>query len=205
MTIRTSLDFKAQQIAEASIDDNMKTVNGYGANNSSMLYLDSLNGDILAYVGSADYNNEQIDGKVDMVQQLRQPGSTIKPLVYSYGFMTLPLTIDTPIYDIAFKIGNDTPNDNDGQYEGILPLRKALGHSRNIPAIKMYFAVGGQDKLIPYFNSMGINSYDVKKDYGYPLAIGAGELRMMELGNAYMQLSSINGAPAKINPILQIK
>ncbi|MBP6909988.1 hypothetical protein KBC03_00055 [Patescibacteria group bacterium] len=139
-----------------------------------------------------------------MVQQSRQPGSTIKPLVYAFGFMNLPLSIDTPIYDIAFKVGNDTPNDNDGLFEGILPLRKALGHSRNIPAIKMYFAVGGQDKLIPYLNKIGINSYDSKKDYGYPLSIGAGELKMMELANGYMQLSSINGAPAKINPILQV-
>ncbi len=95
----------------------MKTVNGYGANNSSMIYLDSLNGDVLAYVGSSDYNNEQIDGKVDMIQQTRQPGSTIKPLVYAFGFMNLPLAIDTPIYDIPFTIGNDHPNNNDGAYE----------------------------------------------------------------------------------------
>lgn len=204
LNIKTSLDIKAQNVAEASIADNMKTVNSYGANNSSLLYLDSLDGDVLAYVGSSDYNSDEIDGKVDMVQQLRQPGSTIKPLVYAFGFMNLPITIDTPIYDIPFKIGNDAPNDNDGLFEGILPLRKALGHSRNIPAIKMYFAVGGQDKLIPYMNNIGIHSYDSKKDYGYPLSIGAGELKMMELANGYMQLSSINGAPAKINPILQI-
>ncbi len=205
LTIKTTLDLKAQDIAEKSISDNISTINGYGANNSSMLYLDSLNGDVLAYVGSADYNNEEIAGKVDMVQQLRQPGSSIKPLVYAYGFMNLPLTIDTPIYDIPFKIGNDAPNNNDGLVEGVLPLRKALGHSRNIPAIKMYFAAGGQDKLIPFFNKLGIDSYDSKKDYGYPLSIGAGELKMMELAHAYTQLSSINGAPAKINPILEIK
>jgi len=180
-------------------------VNSYGANNSSLVYLDSLNGDVLAYVGSADYNNEEIDGKVDMVQQTRQPGSSIKPLIYAYGFMNLPLTIDTPIFDIPFTIGNDNPNNNDGGYEGLMPLRKALGHSRNIPAIKMYFAAGGQDKIIPYLNDLGIASYDSKKDYGYPLAIGAGELKMMELANAYTQLSSVNGAPAKINPIMEVK
>lgn len=164
-----------------------------------------MNGDVLAYVGSADYNNEEIDGKVDMVQQSRQPGSSIKPLIYAYGFMNLPIAIDTPIYDIVFKVGNDTPNNNDAAYEGLMPLRKALGHSRNIPAIKMYFSVGGQDKIIPYLNSIGINSYDSKKDYGYPLSIGAGELKMMELANAYTQLSSVNGAPAKINPIMEVK
>ncbi|MBP6086255.1 hypothetical protein KA478_03600 [Patescibacteria group bacterium] len=51
----------------------MATINGYGANNSSLVYLDSRDGDVLAYVGSADYNNQDIDGNVDMVQQMRQP------------------------------------------------------------------------------------------------------------------------------------
>lgn len=205
LTIKTTLDIKAQDIAERSIIDNIATVNSYGANNSSLVYLDSLNGDILAYVGSADYNNEEIDGKVDMVQQLRQPGSSIKPLIYAYGFMNLPLAIDTPIYDIPFTVGNDRPNNNDAAFEGLMPLRRALGYSRNIPAIKMYFAAGWQDKIIPYLNDLGIASYDTKKDYGYPLAIGAGELKMIELANAYTQLSSVNWAPAKINPILEVK
>lgn len=62
--------------------------------------------------------------------------------MYTLGFMNLPLTLDTPIFDLRFKIGNDTPNNNDGGFMGLMPLRQALGFSRNIPAIKMYFAVG---------------------------------------------------------------
>ncbi|MEI7477947.1 MAG: penicillin-binding transpeptidase domain-containing protein [bacterium] len=100
-------------MAEKSITDNMTTIRGYGANNSSLVYLDSRDGDVLAYVGSADFNGSGIDGKVDMVQQQRQPGSSIKPLVYAYGFMNLPLTMDTPIYDTKTTLGKDTPNDND--------------------------------------------------------------------------------------------
>jgi len=106
-----------------------------------------------------------------MVQQSRQPGSSIKPLVYAYGFMNLPLTIDTTIYDLKFKIGKDEPNNNDGGFMGPMPLKKALGYSRNIPAIKMYFAVGGEEKLVPFFNDLGIKSYSAGKDYGYPMAI----------------------------------
>lgn len=204
LTIKTTLDGEAQDLAEKSIVDNIQTINWYGANNSSLVYLDSRDGDVLAYVWSADYNNQDIDGNVDMVQQMRQPWSSIKPLVYSYGFMNLPLTIDTTIYDLKFKVGKDEPNNNDGAFMGPMPLRRALGYSRNIPAIKMYYAVGGQEKLIPFLNDIGIQSYDVNKDYGYPLAIGAGELKMMELANAYMHLSAM-GRPAKINPILEIR
>ncbi len=204
LQIKTTLDGEAQDMAEKSITDNMTSINWYGANNSSLVYLDSRDGDVLAYVWSADYNNQDIDGNVDMVQQMRQPGSSIKPFIYSYGFMNLPLTIDTTIYDLPFKIGPDAPNNSDGGFMGPMPLKRALGYSRNIPAIKMYFAVWGQDKLVPFLNDIGIQSYNKDTDYWYPMAIGSAELKMLELANAYMHLSAM-WRPATINPILEIK
>lgn len=204
LQIKTTLDGFAQDVAEKSIVDNIATVNGYWANNSALVYVDSRDGDVLAYVWSADYNNQDIDGNVDMVQQPRQPGSSIKPFVYAFGFMNLPLTIDTTIYDLKFKVGKDEPNNADGGFEWPMPLKRALGYSRNIPAIKMYFAVWWQDTLVPFMNQLWIASYNPQKDYGYPLSIWAGELKMLELTNAYMHLSAM-WRPAKINPILEIR
>lgn len=68
----------------------------------------------------------------------------------------------------------------------------------------MYFAVGGEEKLVPFLRDIGISSYGVNKDYGYPMAIGSAELQMLELANAYMHLSAM-GRPAVINPILEIR
>lgn len=82
-----------------------------------MLNVDTTNGDVLAYVGSADYNNIQIQGQNDMVRNPRQPGSSIKPLIYAYALQALPLTLDTPIYDIPLRIGGLTPNNADGKFE----------------------------------------------------------------------------------------
>jgi penicillin-binding protein 1C len=75
-----------------------------GANNSSMIYLDTINGDVLAYVGSIDYFNQDIEGQNDMVRKPRQSGSSIKPFIYALGLEKLPLTLDSPIFDIPFKI-----------------------------------------------------------------------------------------------------
>jgi len=97
-----------------SIEENQWSLDNAHANNTAMVYLDSINGDIIAYVGSRDYYNDEIDGQVDILQSQRQPGSSIKPLLYALGFMKLPLTIDSPIYDIPFVIGNDRPNNADG-------------------------------------------------------------------------------------------
>lgn len=64
------------------------------------------------------------------------------------------MTLDTPIYDIPFKIGADQPNNADNKFEGLLPLKRALGHSRNIPAAKTFIAVGGEPVVKPYLQKL---------------------------------------------------
>lgn len=68
--------------------------------------------------------------------------------------MKLPLTIDTSIFDIKFKVGDYDPQNADGSFNGPMPLKKALAYSRNIPAIKMYFAVGQQAEFIKFAEQM---------------------------------------------------
>ncbi|MBQ7074429.1 hypothetical protein IJM86_05290 [bacterium] len=56
--------------------------------------------------------------------------------------MNLHLTIDSPIYDLYFAVNGKAPHNADGGYQGLLPLRLALGHSRNIPSVKIFQALG---------------------------------------------------------------
>ncbi|MCX6823160.1 MAG: transglycosylase domain-containing protein [candidate division SR1 bacterium] len=202
-TIKTTLDLKVQKMAEDAIVANNAALQDNGANNSSMLYLDTKNGDVLAYVGSIDYFNTDIQGQNDMVRNPRQPGSSIKPFVYALGLEKLPLTLDTPIFDIPFQIGPDKPNDADDRFEGMLPLRQALGHSRNIPAAKMITALGGETVVKPFLHQLGLSGVSDNIEYGYTLALGAAEIPMMEMANAYSHLST--DTPGIINPILEIR
>lgn len=73
LTIQTSLDYTLQQFAEKTVTEYRSLAEKYGANNRAFLYADTTNGDILAYVGSLDFNDKTIDGKVDMIQAPRQP------------------------------------------------------------------------------------------------------------------------------------
>jgi penicillin-binding protein 1C len=104
--------------------------------------LDSTNGDVLTYVGSANYFDEEIDGEVDMVRALRQPGSSIKPFIYALGVEYLGLTMDTPIFDLPLTVGGNTPQNSDGDFMGLMPFREALAYSRNIAPIKIFLALG---------------------------------------------------------------
>ena len=203
LTVKTSLDLDIQEIAESSLKNNKSKLEVYGATNEAMIYLDSINWDILAYVWSFDYFDEEIWWQNDMVQSARQVWSSIKPLIYALWFMKLPLTIDTPIYDIPFKIWPDRPNNSDGKWLGILPLRNALAYSRNIPAVKMITALWWQDVALPYLRSIWMTSLSATGDYGYTLALWAGEIPMMELANAYMHLSTPQ--PWVVDPILEIR
>lgn len=203
LVVKTSLDMDIQEIAEQSLINNKKSLEQYGASNEAMVFLDSINWDVLAYVWSYDYFDAEIEWQNDMLQSPRQVWSSIKPLIYALGFMTLPLTEDTPIYDIPFSIGWMRPNDSDGRFMWILPLKNALAYSRNIPAAKMIQAVWWQDVALPFLRSIWMKSLSETWDYGYPLALWAWEIPIIELAAAYTHLS--NPTPGEINPILEIR
>ncbi len=204
LVIKTTLDLKIQQMAIDSIQESIWSIKWYGGNNTALIHLDSKNGDVLAYVWSADYYNEAIDWNVDVIQRQRQPGSTIKPFWYALGFMKTPLTIDTNIFDIPFKVWTYDPDNADGKFLWPMPLRRALWYSRNIPALKMYFAAWEQNSFIDFAQEMGVESFDKSKQYGPPMAIGAAEMKMFELATMYSHLSAW-GKPWSIDPILEIK
>jgi len=204
LVVKTTLDYDIQQIAEKAIKDNKKNLEYYGANNEAMIYIDSSNGDVLAYIGSVDYFDENIEWQNDMVRRPRQPGSSIKPLIYSRWFEKLPLTLDTPIYDIPFQIGSLAPNNADGKFYGIMPLKNALAYSRNIPAAKVFLWMGGENIVKPFLRDLWLTSLQEDHNYGYSMALWAWEVPMIEMANAYMHLSA-TGKPAVINPILEIR
>lgn len=205
-TIQTSLDLDVQKIAEETVLSWSWYLAEKWANNSSLLYVDSTNWDIIAYVWSQDYYNNDIDWQVDIIRAKRQSWSVIKPLIYTKAFIeNKTFTPDTPIYDTKFDIAQDwnTFNNFDWKFNWIMPIKEALAHSRNIPAAKMYFLWGWETKVKKFLQSIGLNTILDNIYYGYPLSIWAADVRMIDMAQAYINLSNIN-SPVKINPILKI-
>lgn len=201
LVVKTTLDYNIQQMAEEALKNNRQTLYDNKASDSSLLYVNTDNWDILAYVGSLDYFDKDIQWQVDMVKSRRQSWSSIKPLIYALWFMKLPLTLDTPIYDIDFQVGPDKPNNADNKFEWMLPLKTALWHSRNIPAIKMFIAEWWESVVKPFLQSLWL-PLDDNINYWYPLAIWAAEVSLLEFANAYRYLTT--ETPAEINPIMEI-
>ena len=205
-TVKTSLDMEIQDIAEDSVELFSWYLADKWAQNSALLYLDSEKWDVIAYVWSSDYYNKEIDWKVDIINAKRQPWSTVKPFMYASALLNHPYTLDTPVYDVEFPIAADwdTFNNFDGEFMWVLPLRKALGHSRNIPAAKMYFLWWGEEKVKAFLRSIWLTTISNNIFYGYPLSIWSAEVRMIDLAKAFSHLSRL-WEPVDIDPILEIR
>ena len=204
LKVYTTLDPKLQAYAEELADSKGEyNETTYGSNNMAILTVDAKTGEILAMVGSRDYYNEEIDGNVNVVTRPRQPGSSFKPIVYAQAFYNSygPASV---IYDVPINFGADRPQNFDGKYRGQMTIRQALGQSRNIPAIQTYFLAGGQDYIIDLAAKLGITSLDKAHSYGYPLALGAGEVPLIEMVGAYSVFAN-NGLKPDIISILKIE
>lgn len=199
-TIDADLQEEADRIIKEGTEANIKRFN---ANNASLVAVDNETGDLLAMVGSSDYFNKEIDGEVNIALSYKQPGSSFKPFVYAQSFYNkfAPASV---IYDVPTSFGGTKVVQNyDGKFMGPISIRKALGQSRNIPAIKAYFLAGEKDPILNLTQSMGINYQDTSIDYGWPLALGSAEVRLYDMVQAYSVFAN-NGKKKKINFITRI-
>ncbi len=182
--IITSLDLDKQHLAEEAIGKNMSTVKQYGGSNASMVVTDPKTGQILAMVGSYDYNDPNF-GAVNVATSDRQPGSSFKPFVYS-TLMKKNYGAGTTFYDVSTDFGQGyTPKNFGGETLGVVSMRQAIANSLNIPAVKALYMAGVKES-IDTAHDMGITTLQAGPDqYGLSLVLGSGEVKLVDMANAY--------------------
>lgn len=213
LTIQTTLDWEIQKEAEELIAEKLPDIGEtYEGHNAALVSVETGTNRILAYVGNADYYDEEHDGNVDMARAPRQPGSSFKPFIYAAAFEKgySPATV---LFDVPTKIGEETPQNFDGGFWGLLNVRRALGASRNIPAIKAYFVAGEDDDVLEFTSRLGVVSPSEQKralqennpdfKYGWPLALGSGETPLTEMVQGYAAFAN-NGISKPLVSIQRI-
>jgi 1A family penicillin-binding protein len=194
LKVITSLDYDKQKIAETAVkelgDEFAESAN---ANNAALVAVAPSTAEILAMVGSRDFQNEEIDGQYNVaVLGKRQPGSSFKPFVYTAAFEK-GYTPETVLYDVStnfdMRTGGDyTPQNYDGTERGLVTIRKALQGSLNIPAVKTLYLVGEQ-YMSDFAERFG---YTTLKDgnFGLSLVLGGAEVNLLEHTNGYATLAN---------------
>jgi len=194
--IYTTIDPRLQDLAQEQVNQVLSGLTDRNVNNASVVVIDIHTGAILAMVGSKDFNDETIDGQVNITLTPQQPGSSIKPFTYLTAFRKgwTPSTViwDVPIsYDIP-GFGTYAPENYDGRPHGPIPVRTALSNSYNIPAVQTLDFVG-VPALLQTLNDVGISSLGDASNpnsYGLSLTLGAGEVYLLEWANAFATLAN---------------
>lgn len=193
-TLDADLETKAESILNQYALENEKK---FKASNASLVAIDPSTGQILAMVGSRDFFDEKIDGQYNAALGLRQPGSTMKPFIYSLalmrGYTRNTVIFDTPTQFSTVCKPSDITNNNspcyapsnyDGAFRGPMTFETALAQSINIPAIKVLYLVGIQ-KAINLAKAFGLTTLGDPNQYGLTLVLGGGEVRLLDLTGAY--------------------
>ncbi len=187
LRVYTTLDLNIQKFAEQAIKQNLKRIKQKRANNAALVAINPKNGEILAMVGSIDYFDTENDGNFNAALGKRQPGSSIKPLVYAVAFEK-GYYPETVLYDVLtdFDLSNRKyiPKNYDLKEHGLISLRKALAGSLNIPAVKLLYLVGIKD-VLKYAKNLGYTTFDQPNRYGLSFVLGGAEVRLLEHTNAF--------------------
>jgi 1A family penicillin-binding protein len=198
-SVHTTLDPRLQAEAERIVAEQVSALADRNVSNGALVAMRPENGEVVALVGSADFDNVEIDGQVNMALAPRQPGSSTKPFVYlsTFNLSDRPQekqwTPGTLLADIstAFPDGANPPYvpvNYDGKEMGLMTMRAALATSRNIPAVAAL-----QEATLPVFLDLmqrfGVTTL-TRPDYGLSLSLGAGEIPLIELTDAFAALAN---------------
>lgn len=183
--IRSTIDPSFQQKAESIIQNYSRSLIMQGIHNSSAIVVDNRTRFVVAYIGSADFNDILHDGQVDGVAAVRSPGSSLKPLVYGLAFDKGLVTPKKMITDIPVDFKGYAPENYDDKFNGLVSIENALQQSLNIPAVKTLNQVGVSN-FIKTLQTVGYRSiWNQRQKMGLSMILGGCGVRLDEMAGLY--------------------
>ncbi|MBL8050864.1 MAG: transglycosylase domain-containing protein, partial [Anaerolineales bacterium] len=212
--VYTTIDPVLQDRAQQLVTEQVASMVENNTKNGALIAIQPSTGQILAMIGSPDFNNVAIAGQINMaISPTRQPGSSIKPITYVAAFEK-GWTPSTWIWDVPTQFPDGAnppyePRNYDGRFHGGMTLRTALSNSFNIPAVKALEFVGiyddpntpEKDGMIAMAERLGITTF-TRNDYGLSLTLGGGDVSLIDLTSAYSVFA--NGGK-KVPPVAILK
>ncbi|MDM7862110.1 penicillin-binding protein 1C [Alteromonas sp. ASW11-36] len=194
--LQTSLDMPLQLRLEQILRSYVLKRHNEGFSNASALLLNTDSMEIEAMLGSASFFDAAIEGQVNGTLAKRSPGSTLKPFVYGLALDAGIIHPATILKDLPRRFGGFTPENFGGGFKGPISAQQALIASRNVPAVALQAALNdvSSDRSTQTFYQMleraGIEQLQAEEHYGLALALGGGEVTMLELIQLYAMLNN---------------
>jgi penicillin-binding protein 1C len=183
----TTVDLELQHDVEGLLETHGPRLDEAHASGAAVVVVDNDSGEVLAYVGGPRFGGG--DGEmIDMARSPRQPGSALKPFVYAlafaHGLQPSEMVADVPT-SFGESGGTYAPGNFDLSFHGPVSAREALAGSLNVPAVRLAAGLPGGE-LLGLLRGLGMTSLDRDASfYGLSLALGSGEVTLLELAGAY--------------------
>lgn len=214
--VKTSIDLQLQKFAQQTVYEQVLKLKSNKVSNGAAVVLDSKSGEILAMVGSIDWDDNQF-GKLNITTSLRQPGSAFKPIVYAAALEERIITPATILKDQPTEFPEDNnfnswnfknrqnlykPKNYDNKFRGPVTVRRALANSLNVPSVEVLSKIG-IPQAVNKANLLGIPNLENPQDYGLSLTLGAAEVPLVNLAQAFSVFAN-NGLKNDPTAIIEI-
>jgi len=188
--IQTNIELNTQLKTEKMVQDYVRSQRLRNIHNSAVVIIDNSTHKVITYVGSSDFGDTTDGGQVNGAMAIRQPGSTLKPLLYGVCFDEGLLTPKSVVTDVAVNYDGYAPENYDDKFRGYVSIEFALEHSLNIPAVKSLRLLGNE-KFIQKLTDC--NFRQVEKDrrkLGLSLILGGCGTTLEELTGMFSSFAN---------------
>lgn len=183
--IHTNIRMNEQMKIEKLVEDYARSLSLKNIHNAAVVVIDNQTHEVISYAGSANFHDTTDGGQVNGAAAIRQPGSTLKPLLYGLCFDEGLLTPKTVMTDVAINYAGYAPENYDRNFYGYVTAEFALENSLNIPAVKGLRMLG-KDRFVTEL--VKCNFKQVKKDrqkLGLSLILGGCGTTLEEMTALY--------------------
>lgn len=183
---QTTLDLSIQKTFGSKIKDYVESRKRDGISNAVVMLIDWVDNEVLAYHGSADFFNKEINGQVNGTLMHRSPGSTLKPFAYALGMDQGLIYPSLIVHDAPsmYKL----PQNFDRQFLGPISVKRALNESRNVPAVVLSSQLASPS-FYQFLKNTGVGDLQAQDFYGHTLVLGSKEMSMQQIMKYYAALA----------------
>ncbi len=189
--IYTTIDLEKQKACDELLKNHIRRLKQRGINNGAIVVIDNETREVLAYIGSAGYFDDDNQGMVNGVVSNRSPGSALKPFVYVLSAEEGSIGTGTMLIDLPENFSGFEPQNYDKKFRGMVSASEALALSLNIPAVKLLQGL----KFKNLYNKLkegGLSTLTHPEEYyGLSLILGGLEVKLIELANLYSTLANL--------------
>ncbi len=188
--MRTHIDLDIQDEVERTVRSHAVYLNSLGIENAAVLIADTATGRIRAYMGSVDFFDVAVGGRVDGVRAPRSSGSILKPFLYAASFDSGLIVPETMIVDVPTSFGTFNPQNIGRSYTGMVTAAEALQRSLNVPAVRLLQRYGHRDFHL-FLRRAGMSTlFRSPDDYGLTMILGGAETTLYDLVRLYRGLGN---------------